>query len=396
MSMKLALVLGSTLAIQHSLITQWVDHNNHGTTFQQRYLVNDTFYRTGGTAFLLLSGGAVDEVTPNVSILMDAAKEHRGTLYYLEHRFYGSSFPHSPTKYLKYLSNEMVLQDIAEFINHIGEKVIVMGDLYAADVALDFAQLFPNLAKGVIASSPQQPALANPIAFSKNVLRILNIQGGPECTATIIDAISHVDSSLNSKNHTEYLIIAAKFGFPAISKDEFAENLEQFLLLLEFNNESNVLAKICKKIVASPHKSIDKLAQAFQVIRKCPIFKHYQASKHSHDAFIRNYQQCSQLGFLPTQHSIIPSYLSKHYYMSKCKALGFPYTPHIRPQPTPKHALTLYGQFDLYLPDHFSSSTHIIQGASTSTSIYSIDPDEPNPIHAAKATILASIRTWLQ
>ncbi|KAJ9052955.1 hypothetical protein DSO57_1029034 [Entomophthora muscae] len=264
--MKLTLVLGSTLAIQHHLITQWVDHNNHGTTFQKRHHVNNTFYRAGGLAFLLLRGRAVDEVTPNVSILMDAAKEHRGTLYYLKHCFYGSSLPHSPTKHLKYLNNEMVLKDIAEFINHIGEKVIVMGDLYAADVAPDFAQLFPNLAKGVIASSPQQQALANPVVFSNNVLRILTIQGVPECTATIIDAISHVDSALNSKNHTKYLIIAAKFGFPAISKDEFAENLEQFLLLLEFNTKSKVLAKICKKILVSPHKSIDKLAQAFQVI----------------------------------------------------------------------------------------------------------------------------------
>lgn len=53
--------------------------------------------------------------------IYDMASELNGTLYYTEHRYYGSSHPtnNTSTENLRYLSVDQALADLAVFIGHI-------------------------------------------------------------------------------------------------------------------------------------------------------------------------------------------------------------------------------------------------------------------------------------
>lgn len=81
-----------------SLLTveQYVDNFNpqNLATWNQRYYVNTEFYRPGGPLYIFLSGEwriSTGRVTN--SLFVEMAQEMYGHVSYLEHRFYGESFP---------------------------------------------------------------------------------------------------------------------------------------------------------------------------------------------------------------------------------------------------------------------------------------------------------------
>lgn len=63
-------------------------------TYQQRYYINEENYISGGPLFVFL-GGEYDITLFRVpeSMMLDMAREHRGYMFYLEHRYYGASHP---------------------------------------------------------------------------------------------------------------------------------------------------------------------------------------------------------------------------------------------------------------------------------------------------------------
>lgn len=77
-------------------IDQYVDHFNPQSldTFAQRYYVNTEFYQPGGPLYIFLSGEW--RITPGRvtdSLFVEMAQEMYGHVSYLEHRYYGESFP---------------------------------------------------------------------------------------------------------------------------------------------------------------------------------------------------------------------------------------------------------------------------------------------------------------
>lgn len=77
-------------------ITQRVDNFDllNEATFEQYFYSNNEFYQPGGPVFIFLSGEW--DITPyrlTESLMADLANELNGTIFYLEHRFYGQSRP---------------------------------------------------------------------------------------------------------------------------------------------------------------------------------------------------------------------------------------------------------------------------------------------------------------
>ncbi|GMN39488.1 hypothetical protein TIFTF001_008734 [Ficus carica] len=136
-----------------SYFAQTLDHFNFYPksyqTFQQRYLVNDTFW--GGAAnkspIFVYTGneGDIEWFTQNTGFLFEIAPHFKALLVFLEHRFYGKSVPfggnkdvaYNNTNTLGYLSSTQALADYATLLVDLKKNlsaadspVVVFGGSY--------------------------------------------------------------------------------------------------------------------------------------------------------------------------------------------------------------------------------------------------------------------------
>jgi len=73
-----------------------IDHfdDTNTNTYNQRYWVNDTYYKAGGPVFLYLCGEWTCSATnPDTNAAFQMGIKHNALLLTLEHRFYGESQP---------------------------------------------------------------------------------------------------------------------------------------------------------------------------------------------------------------------------------------------------------------------------------------------------------------
>lgn len=57
-------------------------------------MVNEDYFEEGGPIFIYIGGEwSIAASTIQSGIFVDIAKEHKGILFYTEHRFYGKSKP---------------------------------------------------------------------------------------------------------------------------------------------------------------------------------------------------------------------------------------------------------------------------------------------------------------
>lgn len=110
--------------------TQRLDHFNSApasyATFQQRYLVNDTFWGGPTAPIFLYAGneGDVDLFTNNTGFMWESAPRFRALLVFVEHRYYGESMPFGGTRAAAfrdartkgYLTVTQALADYASFV----------------------------------------------------------------------------------------------------------------------------------------------------------------------------------------------------------------------------------------------------------------------------------------
>lgn len=76
--------------------TQQLDHFNPADTrtWQQRYFVNDQYWKKGGPVFIQIGGeGAADPIWMTEGQWIKYAQTHGAICVMLEHRFYGKSHP---------------------------------------------------------------------------------------------------------------------------------------------------------------------------------------------------------------------------------------------------------------------------------------------------------------
>lgn len=86
----------SSRATVANTILQRVDNFDiqNEATFEQRYLQNGEYFQPGGPLIVLLSGfHGIDAERFDDSFPLFVANELKGYAFYLEHRYYGQSYP---------------------------------------------------------------------------------------------------------------------------------------------------------------------------------------------------------------------------------------------------------------------------------------------------------------
>jgi len=156
-------------------------------TFKQRYYVDSTFYTPGGPILLYISGEAPCYSAPSGGAFMGTvAREMRGMLVALEHRYYGDSQPFDTlsTENLQYLNTAQALIDIAAFrvafqqqlgntTAGVENKWIMFGGSYAGDLSAWFRSKFPTMAAAALASSAPVQAITDFTAFDQQIAKAL-------------------------------------------------------------------------------------------------------------------------------------------------------------------------------------------------------------------------------
>uniref|UniRef100_A0A803QLA6 Lysosomal Pro-X carboxypeptidase n=1 Tax=Cannabis sativa TaxID=3483 RepID=A0A803QLA6_CANSA len=166
----------TTKLYKTSYFTQTLDHFNFlpqsYQTFQQRYLINDTFWggaKTKAPIFVYTGNeGEIEWFAQNTGFMFETAPHFKALLVFLEHRFYGKSIPfggdkevaYSNTSTLGYLSSTQALADYATLIidlknniSAVDSPVVVFGGSYGGMLAAWFRLKYPHVAIGALASS---------------------------------------------------------------------------------------------------------------------------------------------------------------------------------------------------------------------------------------------------
>ncbi|XP_015116043.1 putative serine protease K12H4.7 [Diachasma alloeum] len=146
--------------------TQNLDHFDptNMQAWQQRYFVNDQFYKKGGPVFLLIGGeGDASAKWMVEGQWIEYAKQYGAICFQLEHRFYGKSHPTPDlsVKNLVYLSSEQALGDLAYFIEGMrykhqipaDTKWIAFGGSYPGSLAAWARAKYPHLIHGAVSTS---------------------------------------------------------------------------------------------------------------------------------------------------------------------------------------------------------------------------------------------------
>jgi lysosomal Pro-X carboxypeptidase len=151
--------------------TQTLDHYTFTTdkTFQQKYLVNDTWWDKAGGPIFFYTGneGLIEAFAQNSGFMWDIAQEFGAMLVFAEHRYYGSSLPFPDNSSSRdpsivgYLTSELALADYANLVTYIKKTVdgtqdspvIAFGGSYGGMLAAWFRLKFPHIVVGAIAAS---------------------------------------------------------------------------------------------------------------------------------------------------------------------------------------------------------------------------------------------------
>ncbi|KAM3689599.1 hypothetical protein ACJW31_09G057700 [Castanea mollissima] len=139
-------------------------------TFQQRYLINDTFWggaHNNAPIFVYTGNeGDIEGIAQNTGFMFEKAPHFKALLVFIEHRFYGKSIPfggHKDVAYsnastLGYLSSTQVLADYATVITDLKKNlsatdspVVVFGGSYGGTAW--FRLKYPHITIGALASS---------------------------------------------------------------------------------------------------------------------------------------------------------------------------------------------------------------------------------------------------
>lgn len=200
---------------------------DNDATFEFRYMSNGEHYKPGRPIFVYVGGP-----WPMYSYYIengnfyDIAVRERGWLFANEHRFYGDSIPNGwvggfssggadsfikwvfcrdlSTDNLKFLTVEQALEDLAELIRHLKEKVvcdenarvILMGAGYGGTLATFMRKQYPELVDGVWISSGRVEARLNFKEYAVLIGEMIQKYGDQMCYNRIQSAYQEAEIEL--------------------------------------------------------------------------------------------------------------------------------------------------------------------------------------------------------
>ncbi|KAI0084544.1 peptidase S28 [Irpex rosettiformis] len=212
--------------------TQPLDHfEDTGFSFQQRYWVDDRYYKPGGPVIVLDSGessgqGRLPYLQQGIVQILANATNGLGIV--LEHRYYGKSIPvaNFTTDSLRWLNNEQALADSANFMANVqipglsenitspGTPWIYYGGSYAGARSAHMRVLYPDLVYGAIASSGVVYATVSDWQY----MDIVRQFAPANCVKQLETAVEEFDGLLQNSNATRQAI-KTLYGLPNVTHD---------------------------------------------------------------------------------------------------------------------------------------------------------------------------------
>ncbi|KAG9304813.1 hypothetical protein G9A89_016843 [Geosiphon pyriformis] len=218
--------------------TQLINHQNPTLgVFKQRFFVNSTFWKPGGPILIHASGeSGSKQATVMYSGFSELAADLGALFICLEHRFYGESYPeinNLSAANLKYLTTELALQDVANFIRHppynpiiipYNSRWITVGGSYSGMLAAWMRKKYPDLVFAAYSSSAPLKAELDFFEYDQVIANRL------PCRDLAGKAIEYIDSVLDSKNSTAINELKKQFGLGVLEDNgDFASALnDQF------------------------------------------------------------------------------------------------------------------------------------------------------------------------
>ncbi|XP_049744805.1 putative serine protease K12H4.7 [Elephas maximus indicus] len=206
----------------------------------QRYFINDAFYKPGGPVFLMIGGAWIAcESWVSISKTWVTYAERLGALFLLlEHRFYGHSQPTGDlsTASLHYLSSRQALADIANFRTEIAKKMgltknnwVAYGCSYGGSLAVWSRLKHPDLFAAAVGSSAPIKAKANFYEYLEVVQRSLATHNS-KCFQTVKEAFDQVVKMLRfpkyyRKLERDFTLCKRLKLYSAMDKAYFLERL---------------------------------------------------------------------------------------------------------------------------------------------------------------------------
>ncbi|GLV36676.1 uncharacterized protein CBL_02489 [Carabus blaptoides fortunei] len=175
------------------------DHFDSGNkkTYKMRYVYNNQFHTFGGPMFFMVgTKGTIESGYVEGGLMFDMARAHGGAMLYVEHRYYGESFPVDDlsTNNLRLLTTEQAMADVVAFIgqlkqvpNYRDSKVVAVG----GNMAIWMRATYPNEIYAAWSSSA--PVLAK-VHFSEYAEVVS--QSLSACTDIIRNGVNEVQRLL--------------------------------------------------------------------------------------------------------------------------------------------------------------------------------------------------------
>lgn len=237
-------------------------------TWLMRYYENDQFFNKSGP--ILIYFGGEWEIYPNLInegelYLSDLAKEFNGSLFYIEHRYYGKSHPTNDTslQHLKYLNVEQALEDFANFVRFLkmqpkfkDSKIMVFGASYSGTLAVWFRQQYPHLVDAVWASSAVLNLKVDFIEYKEAMTEAFQNLGGENCTDFINSTFMEIEEILESGNSSK---IERSFNLSQPLKTPQDRSVfmsyisDIFAGYVQYHRNNSVL-KVCKQLLESRYE----------------------------------------------------------------------------------------------------------------------------------------------
>ncbi|XP_047085092.1 lysosomal Pro-X carboxypeptidase-like [Lolium rigidum] len=201
--------------------TQRLDHFNAAPasyrTFQQRYLVNATYWGGKTAPIFVYAGneGNVELFTNNTGFMWELAPSFRAMLVFIEHRYYGHSVPFGSeeaafrnTSTAGYLTTTQAVADYATLVQSLKSNlsahaapVIVFGGSYGGMLAAWMRMKYPHVVIGAIASSAPILSfygLAEPYAFYDIISNDFKSES-QNCHDVLMNSWKELDKALSNE-----------------------------------------------------------------------------------------------------------------------------------------------------------------------------------------------------
>lgn len=264
-----------------SIFRQKVDHFDfqNTETFDQRYIFwspDDAKEDGSKKAVLVYTGneGDIPTFCINEQLQFDIAKKHGYSVLFIEHRYYGESYPEKlvqsdDSMTYSYLSVEQALSDYIEILSDSSlpftdMKVVTFGGSYGGMLSAFIRQKYPNRIAGAIVGSAPVALSArdhDPAGFNKVVTETFKYYNF--CDQKIKKTWDYLSNSINSDDD-----VAAKFNLCRDNSKNYRNRLIDgltgtyiLLAMLNYDHAANFMVPLPAWPVEYLCDKVEKIVQ---------------------------------------------------------------------------------------------------------------------------------------